>query len=377
MGVIANIDTSGLEDYSSNIKNYVDGLSLNNIGNCPKDVGTFIARLNAKIYLLENSINVYSNHITSSMNKLNEIEQTIGKNFENRLSESEELVNLLSTNRVGNNSLTFGFDDDTYNAIKKVISNVESDEEGLLFDGVDDKLSEELKFKISKIYTDYYNTSDSDNFEDYLWKALNGDNSKNVFNIQHNSDDLAKKTQDLIGKNNFTESEIISKLKEEGYNDDEINSMLNYNGDADFAKDYFDELISSNSQQGNPSIPSSSEKTTPGSSTNPNPGNKGVVPIPDDSVPADQSFEQNSINFAKNPNNDLFTYYENDNLSSSNDVAYIRLKEGATFSKIQHFFGDVPGENITCYNVKTGKEEKITDPNWVYASDDYIYIIKK
>ena len=89
MGVIANIDTSGLEDYSSNIKNYVDGLSLNNIGNCPKDVGTFIARLNAKIYLLENSINVYSNHITSSMSKLNEIEQTIGKNFENRLSESE------------------------------------------------------------------------------------------------------------------------------------------------------------------------------------------------------------------------------------------------------------------------------------------------
>ena len=87
----------------------------------------------------------------------------------------------------------------------------------------------------------------------------------------------------------------------------------------------------------------------------------------------------NNINFAENPNDDLYTYWKDDALGlvSNSDTAYIRLKDGATFNKFQSAFGNVPKENITVYNYRTGKEESIANINNVWASDELIYIIKK
>lgn len=400
----ATIVLSGVETYSSNMDSYSNSLSLNGI-NGPGGVGNYISCLNSKLEALQISIATYTSHINKQKDELEKIEDTIARNFENRLSGSAVATDLLSNNfGVTVDGVFYGFDESNPNnsrligVIKKIINNINNKENNIYSGLTQDELSIINKDEYSSLKISLEGT----NIDNLLLE--NAYLKKN----SHSLEDLLEELK-ILNNNEYVESTARNELKNKGYSSEQIELLIKFKNnhalegwqmsdkewDAEFSDVYYamypdkkpsempvtldgeqivEDIKTLPDENADNNGMSSDNKTPDGSSS---PGGENAVTKMADS--SEQGDLQNNINFADNPNDNLYTYWKDENLGlvSDSNTAYIRLKDGATFNKFQAAFGNVPKENITVYNYRTGKEESIANINNVWASDELIYIIKK
>lgn len=382
----ATIVLSGVETYSSNMDSYSNNLSLYGI-NGPGGVDNYISCLNSKLEALQISIATYTSHINKQKDELENIEDTIARNFDNRLSGSAVATDLLSNNfGVTVDGVFYGFDESNPNnsrligVIRKIINNINN--------GNDDIYSGLTQNEIDIINKDEYSS---------LRISLEGTNIDNLSlenaylkKNSHSLEDLLEEIK-ILNNNEYVESAARNELKNKGYNSEQIELIIQFKNKHalegwhmsdkewnDEFSDVYNAMLypddkKSSSSSGDNKMPSGTNNNGDGSSSG---GENAVTKMADSSEQGDL---QNNINFADNPNDNLYTYWKDENLGlvSDSNTAYIRLKDGAKFNKFQAAFGNVPKENITVYNYRTGKEESIANINNVWASDELIYIIKK
>ena len=275
----AKVDIGGLEEYSGNIKKYGNGLSLGNVDGYSDKVRVFMQALKVKLTSLKTYIETYSDHITTHMEDLLEIERTIGENFDNSLCGSAFVTDFLTRSNYGvavGNDQKYCFNGSFDSicivlAINKIISNAAKEDCTNIFDGVDEVLfSEDLKNDIENLYN-----NDKANFKNNIYKAFDEENLSgitsiinNVLDIRHDSSDLAKKAGDILEIEDFIETDVRKQLKEEGYTPDEINAIFKFReefaSDADtmergdyiaVGKKFFDEIKQPEPQQPKPQQP--------------------------------------------------------------------------------------------------------------------------
>ena len=186
----AKVDIGGLEEYSGNIKKYGNGLSLGNVDGYSDKVRVFMQALKVKLTSLKTYIETYSDHITTHMEDLLEIERTIGENFDNSLCGSAFVTDFLTRSNYGvavGNDQKYCFNGSFDSicivlAINKIISNAAKEDCTNIFDGVDEVLfSEDLKNDIENLYN-----NDKANFKNNIYKAFDEENLSGITSIINN-----------------------------------------------------------------------------------------------------------------------------------------------------------------------------------------------
>ena len=350
----ATIVLSGVETYSSNMDSYSNSLSLYGI-NGPGGVGNYISCLNSKLEALQISIATYTSHINKQKDELENIEDTIARNFDNRLSGSAVATDLLSNNfGVTVDGVFYGFDESNPNnsrligVIRKIINNINN--------GNDDIYSGLTQNEIDIINKDEYSS---------LRISLEGTNIDNLSlenaylkKNSHSLEDLLEEIK-ILNNNEYVESAARNELKNKGYNSEQIELIIQFKNKHalegwhmsdkewnDEFSDVYNAMLypddkKSSSSSGDNKMPSGTNNNGDGSSS----GAPGVTTLG----------EQNKIDFR---NVDLtdhnFHLAPNElNLKNSNNKVYIQLDSNATLDEISKAYGGIPYKYIKRYYPET------------------------
>lgn len=369
----ATIVLSGVETYSSNMDSYSNSLSLYGI-NGPGGVGNYISCLNSKLEALQISIATYTSHINKQKDELENIEDTIARNFDNRLSGSAVATDLLSNNfGVTVDGVFYGFDESNPNnsrligVIRKIINNINN--------GNDDIYSGLTQNEIDIINKDEYSS---------LRISLEGTNIDNLSlenaylkKNSHSLEDLLEEIK-ILNNNEYVESAARNELKNKGYNSEQIELIIQFKNKHalegwhmsdkewnDEFSDVYNAMLypddkKSSSSSGDNKMPSGTNNNGDGSSS----GAPGVTTLG----------EQNKIDFR---NVDLtdhnFHLAPNElNLKNSNNKVYIQLDSNATLDEISKAYGGIPYKYIKRYYPETGQTDVISDPQSVFENAYYV-----
>lgn len=369
----ATIVLSGVETYSSNMDSYSNSLSLYGI-NGPGGVGNYISCLNSKLEALQISIATYTSHINKQKDELENIEDTIARNFDNRLSGSAVATDLLSNNfGVTVGGVFYGFDESNPNnsrligVIRKIINNINN--------GNDDIYSGLTQNEIDIINKDEYSS---------LRISLEGTNIDNLSlenaylkKNSHSLEDLLEEIK-ILNNNEYVESAARNELKNKGYNSEQIELIIQFKNKHalegwhmsdkewnDEFSDVYNAMLypddkKSSSSSGDNKMPSGTNNNGDGSSS----GAPGVTTLE----------EQNKIDFR---NVDLtdhnFHLAPNElNLKNSNNKVYIQLDSKATLDEISKAYGGIPYKYIKRYYPETGQTDVISDPQSVFENAYYV-----
>lgn len=369
----ATIVLSGVETYSSNMDSYSNSLSLYGI-NGPGGVGNYISCLNSKLEALQISIATYTSHINKQKDELENIEDTIARNFDNRLSGSAVATDLLSNSfGVTVGGVFYGFDESNPNnsrligVIRKIINNINN--------GNDDIYSGLTQNEIDIINKDEYSS---------LRISLEGTNIDNLSlenaylkKNSHSLEDLLEEIK-ILNNNEYVESAARNELKNKGYNSEQIELIIQFKNKHalegwhmsdkewnDEFSDVYNAMLypddkKSSSSSGDNKMPSGTNNNGDGSSS----GAPGVTTLG----------EQNKIDFR---NVDLtdhnFHLAPNElNLKNSNNKVYIQLDSKATLDEISKAYGGIPYKYIKRYYPETGQTDVISDPQSVFENAYYV-----
>lgn len=369
----ATIVLSGVETYSSNMDSYSNSLSLYGI-NGPGGVGNYISCLNSKLEALQISIATYTSHINKQKDELENIEDTIARNFDNRLSGSAVATDLLSNNfGVTVDGVFYGFDESNPNnsrligVIRKIINNINN--------GNDDIYSGLTQNEIDIINKDEYSS---------LRISLEGTNIDNLSlenaylkKNSHSLEDLLEEIK-ILNNNEYVESAARNELKNKGYNSEQIELIIQFKNKHalegwhmsdkewnDEFSDVYNAMLypddkKSSSSSGDNKMPSGTNNNGDGSSS----GAPGVTTLG----------EQNKIDFR---NVDLtdhnFHLAPGElNLENANNKVYIQLDSNATLDEISKAYGGIPYKYIKRYYPETGQTDVISDPQMVFKDAYYV-----
>lgn len=369
----ATIVLSGVETYSSNMDSYSNNLSLYGI-NGPGGVDNYISCLNSKLEALQISIATYTSHINKQKDELENIEDTIARNFDNRLSGSAVATDLLSNNfGVTVDGVFYGFDESNPNnsrligVIRKIINNINN--------GNVDIYSGLTQNEIDIINKDEYSS---------LRISLEGTNIDNLSlenaylkKNSHSLEDLLEEIK-ILNNNEYVESAARNELKNKGYNSEQIELIIQFKNKHalegwhmsdkewnDEFSDVYNAMLYPDDKKpsatsGVNKMPSDTNNNGDGSSS----GAPGVTTLE----------EQNKIDFR---NVDLtdhnFHLAPNElNLKNSNNKVYIQLDSKATLDEISNAYGGIPYKYIKRYYPETGQTDVISDPQSVFENAYYV-----
>ena len=369
----ATIVLSGVETYSSNMDSYSNNLSLYGI-NGPGGVDNYISCLNSKLEALQISIATYTSHINKQKDELENIEDTIARNFDNRLSGSAVATDLLSNNfGVTVDGVFYGFDESNPNnsrligVIRKIINNINN--------GNVDIYSGLTQNEIDIINKDEYSS---------LRISLEGTKIDNLSlenaylkKNSHSLEDLLEEIK-ILNNNEYVESAARNELKNKGYNSEQIELIIQFKNKHalegwhmsdkewnDEFSDVYNAMLYPDDKKpsatsGVNKMPSDTNNNGDGSSS----GAPGVTTLE----------EQNKIDFR---NVDLtdhnFHLAPNElNLKNSNNKVYIQLDSKATLDEISNAYGGIPYKYIKRYYPETGQTDVISDPQSVFENAYYV-----
>lgn len=369
----ATIVLSGVETYSSNMDSYSNSLSLYGI-NGPGGVGNYISCLNSKLEALQISIATYTSHINKQKDELENIEDTIARNFDNRLSGSAVATDLLSNNfGVTVGGVFYGFDESNPNnsrligVIRKIINNINNGNDDIYFGLTQNEIDIINKDEYSSLRISLEGTN-IDNLS--LENAYLKKNS-------HSLEDLLEEIK-ILNNNEYVESAARNELKNKGYNSEQIELIIQFKNKHalegwhmsdkewnDEFSDVYNAMLypddkKSSSSSGDNKMPSGTNNNGDGSSS----GAPGVTTLE----------EQNKIDFR---NVDLtdhnFHLAPNElNLKNSNNKVYIQLDSKATLDEISKAYGGIPYKYIKRYYPETGQTDVISDPQSVFENAYYV-----
>lgn len=372
-----------IDDYSVNMDSYSNNLSLDGISG-PGGVNKFISRLNNKLVGLQTSITDYTSHINKAMSELNEIEDTISRSFESRLSDSAAAANLLSNNfGVTVDGVFYGFDESNpvnsrfISAINKIMKN-KIDEKDDILDGLTEGERELLEKEEYSSLVDHIKTTDvgsllSENA--YLKKE------------SHSLEDLVKELK-ILNQNEYVESTARENLKNKGYSSKYIDLLIQFKNDnalegwhtgeneyyAKFSEVFYDRFPGEKPPE-NLVIPDGEQKVEEIETTNfDEGGNNNENDGGNTGTGAPAAGEQNQIDFRQVDLTDHNFHLAPDelNLENANNKVYIQLDSNATLDEISKAYGGIPYKYIKRYYPETGQTDVISDPQMVFKDAYYV-----
>lgn len=372
-----------IDDYSVNMDSYSNNLSLDGISG-PGGVNKFISRLNNKLVGLQTSITDYTSHINKAMSELNEIEDTISRSFESRLSDSAAAANLLSNNfGVTVDGVFYGFDESNpvnsrfISAINKIMKN-KIDEKDDILDGLTEGERELLEKEEYSSLVDHIKTTDvgsllSENA--YLKKE------------SHSLEDLVKELK-ILNQNEYVESTARENLKNKGYSSKYIDLLIQFKNDnaldgwhtgeneyyAKFSEVFYDRFPGEKPPE-NLVIPDGEQKVEEIETTNfDEGGNNNENDGGNTGTGAPAAGEQNQIDFRQVDLTDHNFHLAPDelNLENANNKVYIQLDSNATLDEISKAYGGISYKYIKRYYPETGQTDVISDPQMVFKDAYYV-----